>query len=154
MGAALTASVAPSRSRPSVAGSLWPGAPGHRGAGGSVGVSFSPGSRGEEDELAGGVLPEGEWWVVDTAEGNINHIHGMGEWAVTATLVRDNVPVLSVVHLPLTGDTYTALQGKGGVPQRRAAARLRPARGNRLPHGRRSGNAAFRRRGIALVESS
>ncbi|MDQ1033753.1 myo-inositol-1(or 4)-monophosphatase [Streptomyces sp. V3I8] len=72
-----------------------------------------PGSQWVEDELAGGVLPEGEWWVVDTAEGNINHIHGMGEWAVTAALVRDNVPVLAVVHVPLTGDTYTALRGGG-----------------------------------------
>ncbi|MDX3695738.1 3'(2'),5'-bisphosphate nucleotidase CysQ [Streptomyces europaeiscabiei] len=84
-----------------------------------------PGSRWEEDELAGGLLPEGEWWVLDTAEGNINHIHGMGEWAVTATLVRDNVPVLTVVHLPLTGDTYTALQGRGaflnGEPLRASA---------------------------------
>ncbi|WP_221359042.1 inositol monophosphatase family protein [Streptomyces beigongshangae] len=72
-----------------------------------------PGARWVEDELAGGALPDGEWWVVDTAEGNINHIHGMGEWAVTATLVRDNVPVLAVVHQPLTGDTYTALRGGG-----------------------------------------
>ncbi|MFJ9078270.1 inositol monophosphatase family protein [Streptomyces sp. NPDC102278] len=72
-----------------------------------------PGSRWVEDELGGGLLSDGEWWVVDTAEGNINHIHGMGEWGVTATLVRDNAPVLTVVHLPLTGDTYTAVQGAG-----------------------------------------
>jgi len=84
-----------------------------------------PGSQWVEDELAGGVLPEGEWWVVDTAEGNINHIHGMGEWAVTAALVHDNVPVLAVVHAPLTGDTYTALRGGGaflnGAPLRVSA---------------------------------
>ncbi|MEU9415785.1 inositol monophosphatase family protein [Streptomyces sp. NPDC048272] len=72
-----------------------------------------PGSRWVENELGGGLLPDGEWWVVDTAEGNINHVHGMGEWGVTATLVRDNAPVLTVVHLPLTGDTYTAVQGAG-----------------------------------------
>ncbi|NUL26319.1 inositol monophosphatase family protein, partial [Streptomyces lunaelactis] len=63
------------------------------------------GSQWAEDELAGGALPPGEWWVVDPAEGNINHVHGMDDWAVTATLVRDNQPVLTVVHLPLTGDT-------------------------------------------------
>lgn len=72
-----------------------------------------PGSRWAEDELAGGALPPGEWWVVDPAEGNINHVHAMPEWAVTATLVRDNQPVLTVVHLPLTGDTYTAVAGAG-----------------------------------------
>ncbi|MFJ7206135.1 inositol monophosphatase family protein [Streptomyces sp. NPDC098789] len=72
-----------------------------------------PGSRWAEDELAGGALPAGEWWVVDPAEGNINHVHGMSDWAVTATLVRDDHPVLTVVHLPLTGDTYTAVAGGG-----------------------------------------
>ncbi|WP_433855512.1 inositol monophosphatase family protein [Streptomyces kronopolitis] len=65
------------------------------------------------DELDSGALPPGEWWVVDPAEGNINHLHALPDWAVTATLVRENQPVLTVVHLPLTGETYTALTGKG-----------------------------------------
>ncbi|MEV7415449.1 3'(2'),5'-bisphosphate nucleotidase CysQ [Streptomyces sp. NPDC089919] len=65
------------------------------------------------DELAGGALPPGEWWVVDPAEGNVNHLHALPDWAVTATLVRENRPVLTVVHLPLTGETYTALAGAG-----------------------------------------
>ncbi|MFJ6251346.1 MULTISPECIES: inositol monophosphatase family protein [unclassified Streptomyces] len=66
-----------------------------------------------EEELDGGALPPGEWWVVDPAEGNVNHLHALPEWAVTATLVRDNRPVLTAVHLPLTGETYTALAGAG-----------------------------------------
>ncbi|WP_432027744.1 3'(2'),5'-bisphosphate nucleotidase CysQ [Streptomyces sp. 1222.5] len=66
-----------------------------------------------EDELDGGALPSGEWWVVDPAEGNVNHLHALPEWAVTATLVRDNQPALTAVHLPLTGETYTALAGGG-----------------------------------------
>ncbi|MEU9096728.1 3'(2'),5'-bisphosphate nucleotidase CysQ [Streptomyces sp. NPDC048361] len=66
-----------------------------------------------EDELDGGALPAGEWWVVDPAEGNVNHLHALPDWAVTATLVRENQPVLTVVHLPLTGETYTALRGAG-----------------------------------------
>ncbi|WP_084264455.1 inositol monophosphatase family protein [Actinomadura macra] len=66
-----------------------------------------------DDELEGGALPDGEWWVTDPVEGNINHVHGMSDWGVTATLVRDNIPVVTVVHLPLTGDTYTAVQGGG-----------------------------------------
>ncbi|WP_437682299.1 inositol monophosphatase family protein [Sorangium sp. So ce131] len=72
-----------------------------------------PEARWVEDELECGPLPQGEWWVVDTVEGNINHVHGMTDWSVTATLVRDNEPVLAVVHLPLTGDTYTARKGAG-----------------------------------------
>lgn len=66
-----------------------------------------------EDELDGGVLPPGEWWVVDPAEGNVNHLHALPEWAVTATLVRENQPVLTAVHLPMTGETYTARTGAG-----------------------------------------
>ncbi|MGW0990831.1 inositol monophosphatase family protein [Streptomyces sp. NPDC002486] len=66
-----------------------------------------------EEELDGGALPPGEWWVVDPAEGNVNHLHALPEWAVTATLVRENQPVLTAVHLPLTGETYTALTGGG-----------------------------------------
>ncbi|MFG3350246.1 inositol monophosphatase family protein [Streptomyces sp. NPDC048018] len=65
------------------------------------------------DELDGGALPPGEWWVVDPAEGNVNHLHALHDWAVTATLVRENKPVLAVVHLPLTGETYSALAGAG-----------------------------------------
>ncbi|MCO5971913.1 inositol monophosphatase family protein [Actinoallomurus soli] len=81
-----------------------------------------PDARWVEEELEGGALPPGEWWVVDPAEGNVNHLHGLPEWAVTATLVRDNQPVLTAVHLPLTGQTYTALAGAGahldGLPLR------------------------------------
>ncbi|MFJ1758091.1 inositol monophosphatase family protein [Kitasatospora sp. NPDC088134] len=66
-----------------------------------------------EEELDGGALPAGEWWVVDPAEGNVNHLHALPDWAVTATLVRDNRPVLTAVHLPLTGETWTALAGAG-----------------------------------------
>ncbi|WP_433733948.1 inositol monophosphatase family protein [Nocardia sp. CA-129566] len=72
-----------------------------------------PGAGWVEDELAGGALPDGEWWVTDPAEGNINHGHGMTEWSVTATLARDNNPVVTVVYLPLTEDTYTAVRGQG-----------------------------------------
>ncbi|MBB5857436.1 inositol monophosphatase family protein [Amycolatopsis umgeniensis] len=76
-------------------------------------ASLRPDARWVEEELDGGALPPGEWWVVDPAEGNINHLHGLPEWAVTATLVRENQPVLTAVHLPLTGETYTALAGCG-----------------------------------------
>ncbi|MFE6710607.1 inositol monophosphatase family protein [Streptomyces sp. NPDC057695] len=76
-------------------------------------TSLRPGAGWVEDELDGGALPSGEWWVVDPAEGNVNHLHALPDWAVTATLVRDNQPVLTVVHLPLTGETYTALAGAG-----------------------------------------
>ncbi|GAA1235556.1 inositol monophosphatase [Kitasatospora nipponensis] len=76
-------------------------------------TQLRPQARWVEDELDGGALPAGEWWVVDPVEGNVNHLHALPEWAVTATLVRDNRPVLTAVHLPLTGETYTASAGGG-----------------------------------------
>lgn len=72
-----------------------------------------PAARWDDDEGGAGPLPAGEWWVVDPVEGAINHIHGLPGWAITATLVRDNLPILTAVHLPLTGDTYTAVRGGG-----------------------------------------
>jgi myo-inositol-1(or 4)-monophosphatase len=65
------------------------------------------------DELESGELPPGEWWVIDPVEGNINHVHGMTDWCITATLVRDGAPVVAAAFLPLTGDTYTAVRGGG-----------------------------------------
>ena len=72
-----------------------------------------PGSVWAADEEEEGALPAGDWWVADPAEGNVNHLHGRPGWAVTVTLVRDGEPVLAVVSVPLTGDTYTALAGHG-----------------------------------------
>jgi myo-inositol-1(or 4)-monophosphatase len=66
-----------------------------------------------DDELGSGALPPGEWWVTDAVEGNINHIHGMTDWGVSATLVRNNLAVLTVVYLPITNNTYTAVRGSG-----------------------------------------
>jgi len=76
-------------------------------------LAIRPDAQWAEDEEAGGLLPMGEWWVADPAEGNVNHIHGMTDWAVTATLVRDNKPVLTAVYLPVADTMYTAVQGGG-----------------------------------------
>jgi myo-inositol-1(or 4)-monophosphatase len=59
-----------------------------------------PGARwaGEEEEDSGAPLPAGEWWVADGAEGGVNFVHGLPEWAVSTILIRDNEPVLAVVY--------------------------------------------------------
>jgi myo-inositol-1(or 4)-monophosphatase len=87
-------------------------------------TTLRPAAGWEENEEEGGALPPGEWWVTDPVEGNVNHIHGLSDWGVTATLVRDNRPVLTVVYLPLSGDTYSAIRG-GGAYQN--DLRLRPS---------------------------
>jgi len=66
-----------------------------------------------EEENETGPLPGGEWWVVDTAEGSVNHVHGMPEWGVSITLVTDGVPSLGVFRQPVGNLTYTALRGHG-----------------------------------------
>jgi myo-inositol-1(or 4)-monophosphatase len=65
------------------------------------------------DEAGTGPLPAGEHWVADAVEGNINQVHGMADWCVSATLVRDGVPVLAAVHVPSLAVTYTARRGGG-----------------------------------------
>lgn len=72
-----------------------------------------PGSSWVEDDEAGGELPPGDWWVADPVEGNVNHAHGGAAWGVTATLVRDGVPVMTVVYEPLQERLYTAIAGGG-----------------------------------------
>ncbi len=66
----------------------------------------------DEDE-GGRVVPPGRWWVVDGAEGAVNHVHGLPEWAVTITLVTDGQPELTVVRQPIGDLTYTASRGHG-----------------------------------------
>lgn len=66
-----------------------------------------------EDDVDEEELASGEWWVTDAAEGNINHIHGLAEWGVSATLVREGIPILTAISLPLVGHTYRALRGEG-----------------------------------------
>ena len=76
-------------------------------------IAVLPGSRWADDEEEEGAVPAGDWWVADPAEGNVNHLHGRAGWGVTATLVRDGEPVLTAMNIPLTGETYTALAGRG-----------------------------------------
>lgn len=78
-------------------------------------VELRPGAGWVEDELESGPLSEGEWWVADPVEGNINHCHGIPDWGVTATLVRDNAPAATTVYLPLTDQLYAAVRGGGAT---------------------------------------
>lgn len=75
--------------------------------------SLRPTAHWLDDERQSTALPDGEWWVVDSVEGNINHVHGLPEWGVSVTLVRDGQPALAVVRQPATNRTYTAVRGGG-----------------------------------------
>jgi myo-inositol-1(or 4)-monophosphatase len=66
-----------------------------------------------EEEQETIALPAGEWWVVDAMEGGVNLVHGLAEWCVSATLLRDGVPVLAAIYQPIGDLTYTAIRGGG-----------------------------------------
>ena len=72
-----------------------------------------PGSVWEDDEHATGPMTEGDRWVVDPVGGNLNLVHGMTDWNIGVTLVRDGRPRFVVLHAPLTGETFTASAGGG-----------------------------------------
>jgi myo-inositol-1(or 4)-monophosphatase len=74
-----------------------------------------PGSHWEEDEHAMGPIPDGDWWITDPVGGNVNLVHGMTDWNIGVTLVRDGRPALAVLYLPLTDELFTAVDGQGAV---------------------------------------
>jgi myo-inositol-1(or 4)-monophosphatase len=94
--------------------------------------------------------------VCDPVEGAINHVHGMPDWGVTATLVRDNVPVLTALHLPLSGETCSALRGGGAwcnerrlrVSAKTSLAAAMVGTGQAAPG---EGQAAYRRIGQSVA---
>ncbi|BEL05396.1 inositol monophosphatase [Actinoplanes sichuanensis] len=78
------------------------------------------GSQWTSDEHGSGPMPDGDWWVVDPVGGNMNAVQGMPDWNIGVSLVRDGRPVLAVLHMPVAGETFTAITDHGatanGVP--------------------------------------
>jgi myo-inositol-1(or 4)-monophosphatase len=82
-----------------------------------------------------GVLgtPGGEWtWLIDPLDGTNNVAIGLPLYVVGLALCHHGVPALGVVHDPVTGRTWSAIQGRGAVgPDGPLATPPRRA----LPHG-------------------
>ncbi len=53
------------------------------------------------------------YWLVDPLDGTKEFINRNGEFTVNVALVAGGVPVLGVVHVPVSGVTYTGLAGGG-----------------------------------------
>src|ERR1700677_63122 len=85
-------------------------------------MALRPQARWLDEDHETGALPDGEWWVVDSVEGSVNHVHGLPEWGVSITLVIDGVPGLGVFRQPVAGRTYTALRGRGAYENGRRLA--------------------------------
>jgi len=68
-----------------------------------------------------------EYWLVDPLDGTKEFVNRNGEFTVNIALVRDNQPVLGVVHVPVTGVTYLGVVGSGAARQS-AGGRPEPIR--------------------------
>jgi 3'(2'), 5'-bisphosphate nucleotidase len=58
----------------------------------------------------------GEWqtyWLIDPLDGTKEFVNRNGEFTVNIALVDSGRPVLGVVHVPVSGKTYTGCQGVG-----------------------------------------
>lgn len=59
-------------------------------------------------------------WIVDPLDGTANFVHGFPAVGVSVALVESGRPVVAVVHAPVLGQTWTAIEGGGaqrdGVP--------------------------------------
>jgi myo-inositol-1(or 4)-monophosphatase len=76
-------------------------------------TEIHPGANWLDDEHGSGPLGEGDWWLVDPVGGNMNAVHGMTDWNVGVSLVRDGRPVLAVLYFPLFDEMFTATEGGG-----------------------------------------
>jgi 3'(2'), 5'-bisphosphate nucleotidase len=56
-----------------------------------------------------------EYWLVDPLDGTREFVKRNGEFTVNIALVRDHVPVMGVVHVPVSGVTYWGTTGGGAV---------------------------------------
>ena len=53
-----------------------------------------------------------QYWLVDPLDGTKEFINRNGEFTVNIALIRHHNPILGVVHVPVSGVTYTGLVGK------------------------------------------
>ncbi|MGI5292306.1 inositol monophosphatase family protein [Nonomuraea polychroma] len=85
----------------------------------------------EESGLVGDA--GGEWtWLVDPLDGTNNVAIGLSAFVVGVALCRDGLPVLGVVHDPVSGHTWSAVRGRGALSSE--GVRLAPPYAPR-PHG-------------------
>lgn len=57
------------------------------------------------------------YWLVDPLDGTKEFVSRNGEFTVNIALIDDHVPVLGVVHVPVTSTTYTGVTGAGAFKQ-------------------------------------
>jgi 3'(2'), 5'-bisphosphate nucleotidase len=53
------------------------------------------------------------FWCVDPLDGTKEFIKRNGEFTVNIALIEEHLPVLGVVHIPVSDETYTGMRGEG-----------------------------------------
>jgi 3'(2'), 5'-bisphosphate nucleotidase len=73
-------------------------------------------------------------WIVDPLDGTKEFINRNGEFTVNIALVDAGEPVLGVVHVPVTGVTYSGVRDEGAAYL--SATEQRPIQATRLTAGK------------------
>ena len=81
----------------------------------------------------GGVIAGSRYWSVDPLDGTKEYVARTGAFVVNIALVEDGRPVVGVVHVPVTGESYFASRGGGAF--KRQAGRSQPLHGARFVGG-------------------
>jgi 3'(2'), 5'-bisphosphate nucleotidase len=55
------------------------------------------------------------YWLVDPLDGTQQFIRKTGEFSVNVALIQAHAPVLGILHIPVTGETYYAAGAWGGA---------------------------------------
>lgn len=53
------------------------------------------------------------FWMVDPLDGTKEFLKRNGEFTINIALLKDNIPVLGVIAVPVTGEVYSAVEGQG-----------------------------------------
>jgi 3'(2'), 5'-bisphosphate nucleotidase len=57
------------------------------------------------------------YWLIDPLDGTKEFIKRNGEFTVNIALIHAGVPVLGVVHVPVSGVTYAGCEGRGSIKE-------------------------------------
>jgi len=57
------------------------------------------------------------YWLIDPLDGTKEFIKRNGEFTVNIALINDGVPVMGVVHVPVSGVSYLGCEGMGAFKQ-------------------------------------
>ncbi len=66
---------------------------------------------GNPEEASKGKLAR--YWLIDPLDGTKEFIKGIGEYTVNIALVKNGIPVLGVIYIPVAGTLYYAGEGLG-----------------------------------------